>query len=64
VDLVALLVWLAILVIVIIAAYAILQKVTLDPAIRNIVTVALIAVVAIIAIIVLLNLTGHRILVP
>lgn len=57
-DLVSLLIWLAIVVIVVIAAYAILQKVTLDPAVRQIVNVAVIAVVAIIAIIVLLRFVG------
>ena len=46
-----------------IAAYAILQRVTLDPAARNIVNVALIAVVAIVAIVVLLRFTApHTVL--
>lgn len=57
-DLVTLLIWIAVLAIVVIAAYAILQKVTLDPAVRNIVNVALIAFVAIVAIVILFRFAG------
>jgi hypothetical protein len=57
-DVISLLIWLAVLVIVIVAAQAILNRVSIDPATRSIINVAVIAVIGIVAIIILLRLGG------
>jgi hypothetical protein len=58
VDLVSLLIWVAVAVIVLVAVYAILQRVPVDPAVRNIINIAVICVVAIVIVIILLKFTG------
>lgn len=63
-DLVTLLIYIAVAAIIIVAAYAILSKVPMDPAVRNIVTIAIIAVVAIFAVIILLQMRHSGSLVP
>jgi hypothetical protein len=57
-DLVTLIVWIAVLAIVVVAAWYILGQVPLPDPIRRIVLIAMIAVVAVVAIIVLLQF-GH-----
>jgi hypothetical protein len=57
-DLVQLLIWTAVAVIILVAVYAILQRVPVDPAVRNIINIAVIAVVAIIVVIILLKFAG------
>ena len=53
-----LLVWLAVLVIVVLVAWWLMQQLSLPEPVQRIVTIVLVVVVAIIAIGVLLNLTG------
>lgn len=57
-NLVPLLVYIGVAAIVCVAVMAVLSKVQLDPAIRQIVIIALIVIVAILAIIFLVRLTG------
>jgi hypothetical protein len=54
-DLITLIVWIAVLAIVVVAAWYILQQVPLPDPIRRIVLIAMVAVVAVVAIIVLLQ---------
>lgn len=57
-DPVNLVIWIGIIAVVLIAAYAIMTRVTMDPAMRNLIMVALIVVLAVIVIIFLLRLGG------
>jgi len=57
-DLVQLLVIVAVAVIVIIVIYWLLQQVTLDPKIRQIITIAMVVLVAILAIVFLMRIGG------
>lgn len=60
-DLVSLLVWLAVLVIVVLVAYWVLNQLPLDPMAKQIITICFVVVVAIIAIGILLRMSGSTI---
>jgi chromate transport protein ChrA len=57
-DIVTLLVWVAVLVIAILAAFWIINQVPMDPKARQIINIVVVAAVAIIAIVVLMRFTG------
>jgi hypothetical protein len=54
-DITGLLILVAVVAIVIVALYAVMQRVEMDPAIKNIITIAIIVLVAVLAISVLLR---------
>jgi len=56
-DLVTLLIYVAVLVIILVAVYAILQRVPVDPAVRNIINIAVIVLAVVIVIAILLQFT-------
>jgi hypothetical protein len=63
-DITGLLILVAVIAIVIVALYAVMQRVEMDPAVRNIITIAVIVLVAVLAIGVLLHSRGTIVTVP
>jgi hypothetical protein len=61
-DITGLLILVAVVAIVIVALYAVMQRVEIDPAIKNIITIAIIVLVAVLAISILLR-SGNPILI-